>query len=309
MAPEKGRKIVIVRKKKVVGGGHHGGSWKVAYADFVTAMMAFFMVMWILGMDDKVKQAIEGYFSNPVGYKKGYSSGSSPISSGSSPSKAANTTVKMIVRAAEQKRFGEMAAQLKKLLEHNPQLKKLNAKIDVVVTKHGMRIELIESGSGEVFFPLGSSQMKAAAVIALQLITPELRTLSNPVVIEGHTDAARYGTVGYSNWELSAERANAARRVLEIAGLPAERVVEVRGLADRQPRVPNDPLAAANRRISILLPYSNLGDDGAAPTTYAEPLAPAAAAAQPTRTARVARPAAPEPTADAGTDDGERQER
>jgi chemotaxis protein MotB len=284
MAPEKGRKIVIVRKKKVVGGGHHGGSWKVAYADFVTAMMAFFMVMWILGMDDKVKQAIEGYFSNPVGYKKGYSSGSSPISSGSSPSKAANTTVKMIVRAAEQKRFGEMAAQL-------------------------MRIELIESGSGEVFFPLGSSQMKAAAVIALQLITPELRTLSNPVVIEGHTDAARYGTVGYSNWELSAERANAARRVLEIAGLPAERVVEVRGLADRQPRVPNDPLAAANRRISILLPYSNLGDDGAAPTTYAEPLAPAAAAAQPTRTARVARPAAPEPTAVAGTDDGEREER
>jgi chemotaxis protein MotB len=285
--PGSAKKIVIVRRKKVVGGGHHGGSWKVAYADFVTAMMAFFMVMWILGMDDKVKQAIEGYFSNPVGYKKGFSSGSSPISSGSSPSQTANTQVRMIVRAAEQKRFGEMAAQLKKLLDQNPQLKKLNAKVDVVVTKDGMRIELIESGAGEVFFPLGSSQMKAPAVIALQLITPELRTLSNPVVIEGHTDAARYGTDGYSNWELSAERANAARRVLEVAGLPGARVVEVRGLADRQLRVPTDPLAAANRRISILLPYSKLGgDDDAAPAADAPPVTqptPRTASAKPTR--------------------------
>ncbi len=263
MPPDTGKKIVIVRRKKVVGGGHHGGSWKVAYADFVTAMMAFFMVMWILGMDDKVKQAIEGYFSNPVGYKKGYSSGSSPISSGSSPSKAANTTVKMIVRAAEQKRFGEMAAQLKQLLESSPQLKKLGAKVDVVVTKDGMRIELIESGTGEVFFPLGSSQMKAPAVIALQLITPQLRTLSNPVVIEGHTDAARYAEqTAYTNWELSGERANAARRVLEASGLPAPRVAEVRGMADRQLREPADPYAASNRRITVFLPYSVPAPDG-----------------------------------------------
>src|SRR5688572_28357152 len=147
--------------------------------------------------------------------------------------------------------------------------------------------------------------MKAAAVIALQVITPELRTLSNPVVIEGHTDAARYGTSGYSNWELSAERANAARRVLEVAGLPPERVVEVRGLADRQPRVPNDPLAAANRRISILLPYSKLGnDDDAPPTTDAAAPAPAPAAASPARTARAARPAAAEPTIATAADDG-----
>src|SRR6476661_4737659 len=98
MPPDKGKKIVIVRKKKVVGGGQHGGSWKVAYADFVTAMMAFFMVMWILGMDENVKQAIEGYFSNPIGYKKGYSAGASPISSGSSPNKVSSSAVRMIVR-------------------------------------------------------------------------------------------------------------------------------------------------------------------------------------------------------------------
>jgi chemotaxis protein MotB len=253
------KKIVIVRRKKVVGGGHHGGSWKVAYADFVTAMMAFFMVMWILGMDEKVKQAIEGYFSNPVGYKKGAGAGSSPIASGSSPMKVNETQVKMIVRSAEQRRFSDLAAQLRRVLDGNAQLKKLGAKVDVVVTKDGLRIELIESGSGEVFFPVGSSQMKAAAVIALQTVAPQLRSLTNPVVLEGHTDAMRYGTAAnYTNWELSAERANAARRVLEAGGLPGGRVTEVRGLADRQPRNPDQPTAAENRRISILLPYSRI---------------------------------------------------
>ena len=282
MPPESGKKIVIVRRKKVVAGGHHGGSWKVAYADFVTAMMAFFMVMWILGMDDKVKQAIEGYFSNPVGYKKGASAGASPISSGSSPMKAPDTQVKMIVRSAEQRRFGELAAQLKQVLDGHAQLKKLGAKVDVVVTKDGLRIELIESGSGEVFFPVGSSQMKAAAVIALQVIAPELRTLTNPVVLEGHTDAARYGTTAaFTNWELSAERANAARRVLEAGGLPAGRVSEVRGLADRQLRDAAHPTAAENRRITILLPYSRLPDPVDATAAVDRP----AASSLPARTA------------------------
>ena len=262
-ADKSGRKLVIIKKKKVVGGGHHGGSWKVAYADFVTAMMAFFMVMWILGMDDSVKQAIEGYFSSPVGYKKGYSSGASPISAGSSPARATSGQLKMIVRAAESKRFGELARQLTKVLGESAQLKQMGAKVEVVVTKDGLRIELIETGTGDVFFPIGSTQMKPAAAIALQLIAPELDALTNPVVLEGHTDAARFGTSGasaaaYSNWELSSERANAARRVLEAAGLPAERVVEVRGLADRHPRVPGNALDPANRRISILLPYTKL---------------------------------------------------
>src|SRR5690349_2402579 len=101
MAKDSSKKVIIVKKVKGGGGGHHGGSWKVAYADFVTAMMAFFMVMWILGMDEKTKQAIEGYFANPVGYKKGFSSGSSPISSGSSPSKVQTSQLRMIVRNQE----------------------------------------------------------------------------------------------------------------------------------------------------------------------------------------------------------------
>jgi chemotaxis protein MotB len=264
MASDKAKKVVIIRKKKIAGGGHHGGSWKVAYADFVTAMMAFFMVMWILGMDDKLKQAIEGYFSNPIGYKKGYSAGSSPISSGSSPSKVQTSQLRLIVRNAEAQKFGSIANQIRTVIASNAQLKKLGAHVEVVVTKEGLRIELIETGRGDVFFALGSAQMKPAAVIALHAIAPELEPLPNPIVVEGHTDAARYGRDAVlTNWELSTERANAARRVLTVSGLSAEHIAEVRGLADRHLRVPENPLDPSNRRISVLLRYRNIGADEA----------------------------------------------
>src|SRR5438105_2271258 len=264
MADKSKKKVVIIRKKKVAGGGHHGGSWKVAYADFVTAMMAFFMVMWILGMDDKLKQAIEGYFSNPIGYKKGYSAGASPISSGSSPSKVQTSQLRMIVRNTEAQKFGTLAQQLREVLAKNSDLKRLGAKVEVVVTKEGLRIELIETGKGDMFFPLGSAQMKPAAVIVLQAIAPELEPLPNPIVVEGHTDAASFGTdASFTNWELSAERANAARRVLTSSGVSADHVAEVRGLADRHLRVPENPLDPQNRRISILLRYRELGADEA----------------------------------------------
>jgi chemotaxis protein MotB len=265
MPPDKSKKkVVIVRKKKVAGGGHHGGSWKVAYADFVTAMMAFFMVMWILGMDDKLKQAIEGYFSNPIGYKKGYSAGASPISSGSSPSKVQTTQLRMIVRTSESQRFNALAQQIRQALARNAQLKKLGAKVEVAVTKEGLRVELIETGRGDVFFELGSARVKPAAVIALHAIAPELDPLPNPIVVEGHTDAAQFGhDAGFTNWELSAERANAARRVLLVSGLSGDRIAEVRGLADRHLRVPENPLDPQNRRISILLRYRDLGADEA----------------------------------------------
>ena len=262
MAGDKGpKKVIVVRKKVVGGGGHHGGSWKVAYADFVTAMMAFFMVMWILGMDEKTKQAIEGYFANPVGYRKGYGSGASPIGSGASPAKVTATQIKLIMRGAETQRFSAVARQIQQAVARDPQLRRLGARVEVKVGRDGLRIELVESGGGEVFFPVGSTTMKPATVIALGLIAPALHATTNPVVLEGHTDAARYGTSAqYTNWELSGERANAARRVLEASGLPAGREAEVRGLADRQPRVPGDPLAAANRRITIFLPYTTAGE-------------------------------------------------
>ena len=259
MAARAGKKVVIIKKVIKGGGGHHGGSWKVAYADFVTAMMAFFMVMWILGMDDQTKQAIEGYFANPVGYKKGYGAGASPLSTGSTPSNVQKTQLRMIVRSTEQRTFERLKSQIVDKLAKSDSLKRLNALIDVQVTADGLRIELVETGTGDVYFPLGSARMKSATMLALQLIGPELAVLQHSVVLEGHTDGAKFGADGsYGNWELSSDRANAARRVLETVGVTEGRIIEVRGYADTHPRVLGDPLAAANRRISILLPYSQV---------------------------------------------------
>ena len=252
------RPIVIIRKKKVVGGGHHGGSWKVAYADFVTAMMAFFLVMWIIGMDEQTKQAIEGYFSNPVGYKHGYSAGSSPLSSGNSPSVVRQSPVRLVVRAYEQQRFNEVAKRLEAKLREERQALGLGPTVEVTLSEQGLRIELIEGGRGDAFFALGSAQPTEKAREALTLIAGELRGLSNEVVVEGHTDASQYGNSStHSNWELSTDRANAARRILEATGIAPQRVGAVRGLADRHLRIKDDPLDPRNRRISILLPFSD----------------------------------------------------
>ena len=257
MAPRGGKKIIIVRKKAAAPAAHHGGSWKVAYADFVTAMMAFFMVMWILGMDDKTKAAIEGYFANPVGYKKGYGAGSSPVSAGSSPTTVQRTPLRMLVRSSEQRSFERLRQQIMEKVAESDSLKRLNALVDVKVTNEGLRIELVESGKGDVYFRLGSAQMNPAMLLVLGLIGDELKLLQHPMILEGHTDAARFGADGsYGNWELSSDRANAARRVLEATGVASNRIFEVRGYADTKPRVSNDPLAAANRRVSILLPFS-----------------------------------------------------
>ena len=257
MAPRGGKKIIIVKKKIVGGGGHHGGSWKVAYADFVTAMMAFFMVMWILGMDDKTKLAIEGYFANPVGYKKGYGSGSSALFAGSSPTTIQRPSLKSIVRTTEQKSFEQLKERIESKLAANDSLKALHTLVEVVVTKDGLRIELIESGKGDQYFALGSAAMKPATELVLQLVGEELAQLQNSIILEGHTDAAKFGSdASYGNWELSTDRANAARRVLANVGVGEGRLVEIRGLADKQLRVPTEPTAAANRRISILLPFS-----------------------------------------------------
>ena len=254
-----GKKIVIVKKKVAGHGGHHGGSWKVAYADFVTAMMAFFMVMWILGMDDQTKSAIEGYFSNPVGYRKGYGAGSSPIAVGSAITNIQRTPLRLVVRANEEKSFEAARERILTKLAANDSLAKLQAQVEVVVTGEGLRIELIESGDGDTFFPLSSARIKPAIALVLQVVGSELATLSHPIVIEGHTDAALFSAgATYTNWELSADRANAARRVLEATGIDQSRLAEVRGYADRRLRVPAEPTSAANRRISLLLPFTNV---------------------------------------------------
>jgi chemotaxis protein MotB len=249
-------KIIVIRKKVKGHGGHHGGSWKVAYADFVTAMMAFFMVMWILGMDQQLRQAIEGYFSNPVGYKKGYSGGATPISSGSSPASVKTNAIFLASREYQRRKFDQVSNDLRSKLDSLVQIGQLRTKVEVIVSEDGLRIELIESETGDTFFPLGSSEIKPEGRETLQIIATELANLENPIAIEGHTDAAPF-TAGarFTNWELSNARANAARRVLETTSISPRRIVEVTGYADRQLRNEQNPRDPANRRISLMLPF------------------------------------------------------
>jgi chemotaxis protein MotB len=273
-APEK--KIVIVVKKKARHQGSHGGSWKVAYADFVTAMMAFFLVMWILGMDPQVKDLIQGYFNNPAGFKKGASGGANVIGSGSTPLSLDAQRLALLAREQQRRRFEEARAEIMARLEETDGLDALKAQIEIVITEEGLRIELIEDGSGATFFALGSASLTKAAADALGLIAATLKELPNDLKLEGHTDAAQYGRRGYSNWELSADRANSARRAMEGAGLDGRRVIEVRGYADRELRNPGNPLDPANRRVSILLPFKEPNSielvrpliDPLAPTVY-----------------------------------------
>jgi chemotaxis protein MotB len=248
-------KVIVVSRRKRASGGSHGGSWKIAYADFVTAMMAFFMVLWILGMDDTTKKAIEAYFTDPVGYKQAYSNGTNPIASGNSPVSLPRTPIRLITRGTQRQLFETTGARIKTEVARLVEEAGLGMSVEVYVDAAGLRIDLFESAGGDACFPFGSAQMKPAAATALRIIANELRPLPNPMVLEGHTDAAQFGTPGYTNWELSSDRANAARRILEGAGIGTARIIEVRGMADRQLRVPDRPLDPSNRRIAILLPY------------------------------------------------------
>ena len=276
MSDEK-RPIIIVKKISKGHGAHHGGAWKVAYADFVTAMMAFFMVMWIVGMDQSVKSAVEGYFKDPVGFSQGRASSPNPISVGASPRPDASMMpVAIVSRRIEEQRFRTIGDSIKLKLEGPEGLGEIAAQVEVVMTDEGLRIELIEGGDGEMFFGFASAQLKPAAERAIRIIASGLGASNAPVVLEGHTDAARFSARnGYSNWELSADRANAARRVIEDALPGSNRVVGVRGYADEHLRVPENPLDNSNRRISILRPFPTAPVvEERAPTAAAPPVMP-----------------------------------
>jgi chemotaxis protein MotB len=257
--------VIVVKRKKRGHAGHHGGAWKVAYADFVTAMMAFFMVMWILGMDQNLRNSIEGYFSNPVGFKKGYTAGKSPLSSGNSPGKIETTPIRLVARQAEEKELSNTGGRIKSRLK-DAGLTAIGDRIEIIQTSAGLRIELAEGANGAEFFGIASTAMTNTMKRTLEIVAQELSPLRNPIVIEGHTDAAQYAGL-YSNWELSADRANAARRVMEEAGLNPSRIVEVRGMADRQLRNPANPLDPRNRRISIFLPFTTRIDGDSSSTS------------------------------------------
>ena len=255
--------IIKIVRKKSGHGGHHGGSWKVAYADFVTAMMAFFLVMWILGLDQPNKAMIQDYFNDPVrfmseykkdpaGFVKTYRGGKNPFGKGQRVEKE---SARELVTADSRKKFEETRKSIQKAIDANPDFRHLKKYVHIAVTEDGLKIELLE-GQDSVFFRTGSAQIEPRAARLLALVARKLGTLPNAVVLEGHTDVRPYrGRTNYTSWELSADRANSARRVMEAAGLNRRQVVEVRGYSDKKLRKPEQPTHFSNRRVSILVTY------------------------------------------------------
>jgi len=245
----------IIIKKIKKGGGHHGGAWKVAYADFVTAMMALFIVLWILSAGEDVKQAVAGYFKDPVGFQSG---GGKLINT----NPQLNLLDENILRERElkemqRKKFEKMQHEIMNQLSDNESLSFLLDQVKFEMTDEGLRIEMIDS-SKDVFFRLGSSQLKNEAAIILNKIGSEINKLPNKVAIEGHTDIRpfNHGSLEYTNYELSADRANSARRALLKGGLDESQIEEIRGYAANRLRDQDDPYNLVNRRISIVIKYS-----------------------------------------------------
>jgi chemotaxis protein MotB len=255
MSPPPGgnQPIIIVKRRGGHGHGHHGGAWKVAYADFVTAMMAFFLVMWIVGQSKATKAAVAGYFRDPVAFEQAQGAGSGILPGVQSGATGGGQPVTPSDVQSARAALEKAAEHLREKLANTPNFDKLKDRVDISVTDEGLRIELREAPD-DGFFDTGSAAMKPITVTLLAIIAEELSLLENKVAIEGHTDRTPYGRgQKYTNWELSADRANAARRVLEEKGLREAQVDAVRGYADTRPRTPDKPFDAGNRRISIVV--------------------------------------------------------
>ena len=230
---------IIVIKKKGGHGGHHGGAWKVAYADFVTAMMSLFIVLWLMGSSEKVKRAVAGYFNDPKG--TGSQLGTTMTGTGAT------------VSQLDTKDLEKLKEKLDEEIKARKELEKLSKQIEIKVTPEGLRIELIEDKNG-TFYELGSAKLSQNGQTLLSLLASELKTLPNLLLIEGHTDSTPYSDQnGYSNWELSADRANSARKILQQDGVRSNQVTQVRGYADQMLRIKDNPTDPSNRRISILV--------------------------------------------------------
>lgn len=228
--------VIIVRKAADHDEGH-GGAWKVAYADFVTAMMALFIVLWLLSASEKVQKAVGGYFQDPTG--KGRQTGTTNSGAGET----------LTINRQDLQRLKE---KLEEVLKQIPALQHMQNQVKMTLTTEGLRIDLIETESG-LFFESGNPLPTAAGTDLLKALTTELAKIPNKIAIEGHTDARPFGRAGYSNWELSADRANAARRVLTESGLKEDGISQVRGFADQRLLKKDDPTNPANRRISIIV--------------------------------------------------------
>jgi chemotaxis protein MotB len=253
---DKTRPIIIV-KKKGGHGGHHGGAWKVAYADFVTAMMSLFIVLWLLSSSKPVQEAVGGYFRDPSGTaeKKG------SINAGAGEN--------FILTKDDMPKLKD---QLEQKIRQMNDFEKLKNRVEITITSEGLRIELMESASG-TFFDSGSPKLNADGRELLVTLAQELGKLPNQISIEGHTDSKPYAVSGnYSNWELSTDRANAARRLMQANGVRPDQVTQVRGFADQRLRKVDNALDPSNRRVSLIVQYTpkDTDKDAVKPSTGGE---------------------------------------
>ena len=240
MAEESKAAPIIVINKKIIAAGHHGGAWKVAFADFVTAMMALFIVLWLLNTSQDVKDSVAGYFKDPSG--NGRMVGSALAGAGESLQVSKDD-------------LEDLKDKLESAIKEVPEFKALNDQVQITVTGEGLRIELMESEKNS-FFDSGNAHPSVIGQDFLVRLAKEIGGLPNYVTIEGHTDAKPFSSEkGYSNWELSSDRANAARRLMENAGLREDQVTQVRGFAAQRLRMKDDPNDPSNRRISIIVQY------------------------------------------------------
>ncbi|MGO9095919.1 MAG: flagellar motor protein MotB [Bryobacteraceae bacterium] len=226
-------------------GPHRGGSWKVAYADFVTALMALFIVLWLMNSSRQVQQAVSAYFNDPRAHAKAASQGT-----GTGPTAASGP-------AANKENAEQFKEKLERALSELPEWAKLKDHVQISITNEGIRIELMETEQG-LFFERARPEPSANGVRMLSLLARELGRLPNELVIEGHTDSHPYrysDLYGYGNWELSVDRANAARRCMQGAGVGQHQVAQVRGYADKHLLAPGDPYNSRNRRVSVVVGY------------------------------------------------------
>jgi len=268
---------IIIKRVRRGGHGHHGGAWKIAYADFVTAMMAFFLLMWLLGSTTEGdKKGIADYFTSPLKIAllnggSGAGDASHVVKGGGQDLSRAvgqvkrgdidstRKTVNLQALKAEQQRLERarlerLKAKLEQQIAANPKLAALRSQIRLDMTRDGLRIQIVDE-NGRPMFASGSAVLQPYMRELLRDIGGVLAEVPNRLTLEGHTDAAPYagGALGYSNWELSADRANASRRELMAGGLPDERVLRVQGLAASSLLDASDATNPMNRRISIIV--------------------------------------------------------
>jgi len=243
-APEAGStEVSSARTRSPMAVRRHGGAWKVAYADFVTALMALFIVLWMMNASRPVKESISGYFRDPRGYSRKLGAGPAAAGEG------------LVVHKSN---VSEIQQQIEEALRQVPEFQKMRQNIKFSVTGEGLRIDLLENEQG-LFFVTGGAEPTIAGEHLLAALAGEVGHMPNHVVIEGHTDSRPFRNAepsrGYGNWELSADRANAARRLLHQYGVRRQQVVEVRGFADQRLMIEDKPEDPRNRRVSLVVKF------------------------------------------------------